>query len=71
MMDISVLDEAEIDNGSVVDCVEDDEVDIFSEFLVDGRESGEGEMKELFESLSEFVVGNSVAFCGGGFSRIA
>lgn len=69
MMDISVLDEAEIDNGSVADCVEDDEADTLPESLADGREPGEGEMKELPEPLPEPTVGNSAAPCGGGSSR--
>lgn len=56
MMDISVLDEAEIDNGSVADCVEDDEADHLPESLSDSREL-EGEMKELPEQLPEHAVG--------------
>lgn len=61
MMDISVLDEAEIDNGSVADCVEDDDADNLPESLSDSRELGEGEMKELPEQLQEHAVGNSAA----------
>ncbi|XP_003421705.2 scaffold attachment factor B1 isoform X1 [Loxodonta africana] len=53
MMDISVLDEAEIDNGSVADCVEDDDADNLPESLSDSRELVEGEMKELPEQLPE------------------
>lgn len=56
MMDISVLDEAEIDNGSVADCVEDDDADNLPESLSDSREL-EGEMKELPEQLQEHAVG--------------
>lgn len=56
MMDISVLDEAEIDNGSVADCVEDDDADNLPESLSDSREL-EGEMKELPEQLPERAVG--------------
>lgn len=59
MMDISVLDEAEIDNGSVADCVEDDDADNLPESLSDSRELVEGEMKELPEQLQEHAVGNS------------
>ncbi|XP_039734372.1 scaffold attachment factor B1 isoform X1 [Pteropus medius] len=55
MMDISVLDEAEIDNGSVADCVEDDDADNLPESLSDSREL-EGEMKELPEQLPERAV---------------
>ncbi|EPY86322.1 scaffold attachment factor B-like protein [Camelus ferus] len=58
MMDISVLDEAEIDNGSVADCVEDDDADNLPESLSDSRELVEGEMKELPEPLQEHAVEN-------------
>ncbi|XP_075401475.1 scaffold attachment factor B1 isoform X5 [Tenrec ecaudatus] len=51
MMDISVLDEAEIDNGSVADC--DEDADNLPESLADGRELVEGEMKELPEQLQD------------------
>uniref|UniRef100_A0A1D5QXV7 Scaffold attachment factor B n=1 Tax=Macaca mulatta TaxID=9544 RepID=A0A1D5QXV7_MACMU len=57
IMDISVLDEAEIDNGSVADCVEDDDADNLQESLSDSRELVEGEMKELPEQLQEHAVG--------------
>ncbi|OWK12256.1 SAFB, partial [Cervus elaphus hippelaphus] len=61
MMDISVLDEAEIDNGSVADCVEDDDAENLQESLSDSRELVEGEMKELPEQLQEHgVVGAKV-----------
>uniref|UniRef100_A0A452TZS5 Scaffold attachment factor B n=1 Tax=Ursus maritimus TaxID=29073 RepID=A0A452TZS5_URSMA len=56
MMDISVLDEAEIDNGSVADCVEDDDADNLPESLSDSRELVEGEMKELPEQLQEHAI---------------
>lgn len=59
MMDISVLDEAEIDNGSVADCVDDEDADNLPESLSDSRELVEGEMKELPEPLQEHAVGNS------------
>ncbi|ELK29840.1 Scaffold attachment factor B1 [Myotis davidii] len=55
MMDISVLDEAEIDNGSVADCVEDDDADNLPESLSDSREL-EGEMKELPGQLQEHAL---------------
>ncbi|XP_020022103.1 scaffold attachment factor B1 isoform X1 [Castor canadensis] len=55
MMDISVLDEAEIDNGSVADCVEEEDADNLPESLSDSREL-EGEMKELPEQLQEHGV---------------
>ena len=55
MMDISVLDEAEIDNGSIADCVEDD--DNLQESLSDSRELVEEEMQELPEQLQEHAVG--------------
>uniref|UniRef100_A0A1D5RKD2 Scaffold attachment factor B n=1 Tax=Macaca mulatta TaxID=9544 RepID=A0A1D5RKD2_MACMU len=58
IMDISVLDEAEIDNGSVADCVEDDDADNLQESLSDSRELVEGEMKELPEQLQEHAVEN-------------
>ncbi|XP_004689375.1 PREDICTED: scaffold attachment factor B1 isoform X1 [Condylura cristata] len=56
MMDISVLDEAEIDNGSVADCVEDDDTDNLPESLSDSRELVEGEMRELPEQLQDHAV---------------
>lgn len=59
MMDISVLDEAEIDNGSVADCVDDDDADNLPESLSESRELVEGEMKELPEQLQEHAVGNA------------
>ncbi|XP_032163293.1 scaffold attachment factor B1 isoform X1 [Mustela nigripes] len=56
MMDISVLDEAEIDNGSVADCVDDDDADNLPESLSESRELVEGEMKELPEQLQEHAI---------------
>uniref|UniRef100_A0A2K5HNN4 Scaffold attachment factor B n=1 Tax=Colobus angolensis palliatus TaxID=336983 RepID=A0A2K5HNN4_COLAP len=56
IMDISVLDEAEIDNGSVADCVEDHDADNLQEPLSDSRELVEGEMKELPEQLQEHAI---------------
>ncbi|VFV29448.1 scaffold attachment factor b1 isoform, partial [Lynx pardinus] len=56
MMDISVLDEAEIDNGSVADGVEDDDADNLPESLSDSRELVEGEMKDLPEQLQEHAM---------------
>ena len=64
MMDISVLDEAEIDNGSVADCVEDDDAENLQESLSDSRELVEGEMKELPEQLQEHGVGTSAGSLG-------
>lgn len=57
MMDISVLDEAEIDNGSVADCVEDDDADGLPESLCDSRD-----LRELPEQLQEHGVGSSAGF---------
>ncbi|XP_054982184.1 scaffold attachment factor B1 isoform X2 [Sorex araneus] len=56
MMDISVLDEAEIDNGSVADCVEDDDPDTLPESLSDSQDAPESEMRELPERLPEHAV---------------
>uniref|UniRef100_A0A8C6FT17 Scaffold attachment factor B n=1 Tax=Moschus moschiferus TaxID=68415 RepID=A0A8C6FT17_MOSMO len=56
MMDISVLDEAEIDNGSVADCAEDDDAENLQETLSDSRELVEGEMQELPEQLQEHAI---------------
>ena len=64
MMDISVLDEAEIDNGSVADCVEDDDAENLQESLSDSRELVEGELKELPEQLQEHGVGTSAGSLG-------
>ncbi|XP_012501581.1 PREDICTED: scaffold attachment factor B1 [Propithecus coquereli] len=56
IIDISVLDEAEIDNGSVADCVDDDNADNLLESSSDSRELVEGDMKELPERLQEQAV---------------
>ncbi|XP_069864290.1 scaffold attachment factor B1 isoform X1 [Dipodomys merriami] len=56
MMDISVLDEAEIDNGSVADCVEEEDADNLPESLCDSRELVEGETRELPEQLQEHAA---------------
>ncbi|XP_049644006.1 scaffold attachment factor B1 isoform X2 [Suncus etruscus] len=56
MMDISVLDEAEIDNGSVADCVEDDDADGLPESLCDSRDLAEGDLRELPEQLQEHGI---------------
>ncbi|XP_075759204.1 scaffold attachment factor B1 isoform X1 [Pelodiscus sinensis] len=53
MMDISVLDEAEIDNGSAVDCGEDYNADNILDSLSDGKENIDAEMKELPDQLTE------------------
>ncbi|XP_008835169.1 scaffold attachment factor B1 isoform X2 [Nannospalax galili] len=55
MMDISVLDEADIDNGSMADCAEEEEADTLPEGLGD-RELPEASGKELPESLRGHVV---------------
>uniref|UniRef100_A0A8C6FTX7 Scaffold attachment factor B1 n=1 Tax=Moschus moschiferus TaxID=68415 RepID=A0A8C6FTX7_MOSMO len=64
MMDISVLDEAEIDNGSVADCAEDDDAENLQETLSDSRELVEGEMQELPEQLQEHAVGTAAGSPG-------
>uniref|UniRef100_A0A8C5YD47 SAP domain-containing protein n=1 Tax=Microcebus murinus TaxID=30608 RepID=A0A8C5YD47_MICMU len=56
IIDISVLDEAEIDNGSVAYCVEDDDADNLPESPSDSRELFEGDMEELPEHLQEQAV---------------
>uniref|UniRef100_A0A8C0F1I8 SAFB1 factor n=1 Tax=Bubo bubo TaxID=30461 RepID=A0A8C0F1I8_BUBBB len=53
MMDISVLDEAEIDNGSAVDCGEDYSPDNILDSLSDNKDNVEAEMKELPDQLTE------------------
>ena len=53
MMDISVLDEADIDNGSVADCVEEEEEATLPEGLADSTELVEGDLKGLPEQLHE------------------
>uniref|UniRef100_A0A8C3SQZ3 Uncharacterized protein n=1 Tax=Chelydra serpentina TaxID=8475 RepID=A0A8C3SQZ3_CHESE len=58
MMDISVLDEAEIDNGSAVDCGEDYSADNILDSLSDSKENADAEMKELQDQPTEYAVGN-------------
>ncbi|XP_010152491.1 PREDICTED: scaffold attachment factor B1-like [Eurypyga helias] len=53
MMDISVLDEAEIDNGSAVDCGEDYSPDNILDSLSDNKDNVEAEMKEPPDQLTE------------------
>uniref|UniRef100_A0A8C9MQV4 SAFB1 factor n=1 Tax=Serinus canaria TaxID=9135 RepID=A0A8C9MQV4_SERCA len=53
MMDISVLDEAEIDNSSAVDCGEDYSPDNILDSLSDNKDNVEAEMKELPDQLTE------------------
>ncbi|XP_025052262.1 scaffold attachment factor B1-like isoform X3 [Alligator sinensis] len=54
MMDISVLDEAEIDNGSAVDCGEDYSADNILDSLSDSKENDDAEMKELPDQPTEY-----------------
>ncbi|EMP24208.1 Scaffold attachment factor B1 [Chelonia mydas] len=56
MMDISVLDEAEIDNGSAVDCGEDYSADNILDSLSDSKENADAEMKELPDQPTEYAV---------------
>ncbi|CAO2641088.1 Scaffold attachment factor B1 [Lemmus lemmus] len=57
MMDISVLDEADIDSGSVADCVEEEEEEAtLPEGLADSTELVEGDLKGLPEQLQEHAV---------------
>ena len=56
MMDISVLDEADIDNGSVADCVEEEEEATLPEGLADSTELVEGDLKGLPEQLQEHAI---------------
>ncbi|OXB69465.1 UNVERIFIED_CONTAM: hypothetical protein H355_004671, partial [Colinus virginianus] len=53
MMDISVLDEAEIDNSSAVDCGEDYSPDNILDSLSDNKDNIDAEMKELPDQLTE------------------
>lgn len=62
MMDISVLDEADIDSGSVADCVEEEEEEAtLPEGLADSTELVEGDLKGLPEQLQEHVVDDKEA----------
>ncbi|XP_075759201.1 scaffold attachment factor B2 isoform X2 [Pelodiscus sinensis] len=56
MMDISVLDEAEIDNGSAVDCGEDYSADNILDSLSDSKENADAEMKELPDQPTEYAA---------------
>uniref|UniRef100_A0A8C0G827 Scaffold attachment factor B1 n=1 Tax=Chelonoidis abingdonii TaxID=106734 RepID=A0A8C0G827_CHEAB len=58
MMDISVLDEAEIDNSSAVDCGDDYSADNILDSLSDSKDNIDAEMKELPDQLTENEVGN-------------
>ncbi|XP_072213384.1 scaffold attachment factor B1-like isoform X3 [Excalfactoria chinensis] len=58
MMDISVLDEAEIDNGNAVDCGEDYSADHILDSLSDSKENTDAEMKELPDQPADYTVGN-------------
>uniref|UniRef100_A0A8C0F7P3 Scaffold attachment factor B2 n=1 Tax=Bubo bubo TaxID=30461 RepID=A0A8C0F7P3_BUBBB len=62
MMDISVLDEAEIDNGNAVDCGEDYSADNILDSLSDSKENTDAEVKELPDQPTEYAVdvGNSL-----------
>ncbi|NXC35039.1 SAFB1 factor, partial [Campylorhamphus procurvoides] len=56
MMDISVLDEAEIDNGNVVDCGEDYSAHNILDSLSDSKENADAEVKDLPDQPTEFAV---------------
>ncbi|NXF41677.1 SAFB1 factor, partial [Nyctibius bracteatus] len=56
MMDISVLDEAEIDNGNAVDCGEDYSADNVLDSLSDSKENADAEVKELPDQPTEYAV---------------
>uniref|UniRef100_A0A8D2NHP8 RRM domain-containing protein n=1 Tax=Zonotrichia albicollis TaxID=44394 RepID=A0A8D2NHP8_ZONAL len=58
MMDISVLDEAEIDNGNAVDCGDDYSAHNILDSLSDSKENADAEVKEFPDQPTEFVVGN-------------
>lgn len=58
MMDISVLDEAEIDNGNAVDCTEDYSADNILDSLSDSKENADAEVKEHPDQPAEYAVGN-------------
>ncbi|NXA42621.1 SAFB1 factor, partial [Eudromia elegans] len=65
MVDISVLDEAEIDNGNAVDCGEDYSADIILDSLCDSKENADAETKRLPDQPTEYAVevedaGNSI-----------
>ncbi|NWR78208.1 SAFB1 factor, partial [Centropus unirufus] len=56
MMDISVLDEAEIDNGNTVDCGEDYSADHILDSLSDSKENADAEVKDLPDQPTEYAV---------------
>uniref|UniRef100_A0A8C5TD23 SAP domain-containing protein n=1 Tax=Malurus cyaneus samueli TaxID=2593467 RepID=A0A8C5TD23_9PASS len=58
MMDISVLDEAEIDNGNAVDCGDDYSAHNILDSLSDSKENADAEVKELPDQPAEYAVGN-------------
>ncbi|XP_052558682.1 scaffold attachment factor B1-like isoform X4 [Tympanuchus pallidicinctus] len=58
MMDISVLDEAEIDNSNAGDCGEDYSADHILDSLSDSRENADAEMKELPDQPPDYAVGD-------------
>ncbi|NXO28873.1 SAFB1 factor, partial [Cisticola juncidis] len=56
MMDISVLDEAEIDNGNAVDCGDDYSAHNILDSLSDSRENADAEGRELPDQPAEYAV---------------
>ncbi|NXT99585.1 SAFB1 factor, partial [Buphagus erythrorhynchus] len=58
MMDISVLDEAEIDNGNTVDYGDDYSAHNILDSLSDSKENADAEVKELPDQPTEYAVGN-------------
>ncbi|XP_041336741.1 scaffold attachment factor B2 [Pyrgilauda ruficollis] len=58
MMDISVLDEAEIDNGNAVDCGDDYSAHNILDSLSDSKENADAEVKEFPDQPAEYAVGN-------------
>ncbi|NXK40916.1 SAFB1 factor, partial [Piprites chloris] len=56
MMDISVLDEAEIDNGNVVDCGEDYSAHNILDSLSDSKENADAEVKEFPDQPAQYAV---------------
>nr|XP_054506058.1 scaffold attachment factor B1-like isoform X1 [Agelaius phoeniceus] len=58
MMDISVLDEAEIDNGNAVDCGDDYSAHNILDSLADSKENADAEVKEFPDQPAEYAVGN-------------
>ncbi|XP_056678466.1 scaffold attachment factor B2 isoform X1 [Monodelphis domestica] len=75
MMDISVLDETEIDNGSAADCGEDYSADNILDSLSDSKENADAELKQLPDQLTEHTttgegVGNSLDASSSDFTVI-